>query len=54
MTPQFQFFHKYCSGLHWLNGKAMIVSRGLGTHSINIRLNDLPELSVIRLRAISG
>ena len=28
----------------------MIVSRGLGTHSINIRLNNKPELVVIHLK----
>ena len=27
----------------------MIVGRGLGTHSINIRLNDKPQVVVIRL-----
>ena len=28
----------------------MIVSRGIGTHSINLRINDLPELTVIDLK----
>ena len=28
----------------------MIVSRGLGTHSINIRLNNRPQLVHIRLK----
>ena len=27
----------------------MIVGRGLGTHSINIRLNDKPQVVVVRL-----
>lgn len=51
MTPQFQFFRKCCGGIHWLSGKAMIVSRGLGTHSVNIRLNNKPDLVVIRIKA---
>lgn len=50
MTPQYQFFKQCCGGIHWKKEKAMIVSRGLGTHSINIRLNNKPELIVIRIR----
>lgn len=53
MTPQYQFFKKCCGGIHWRDGKAMIVSRGLGTHSINIRLNNKPELVVIHLKAVN-
>jgi len=49
MTPQFQFFLKECSGLHHEKDCTMLVSRGLGTHSVNIRLNDLPEISCIDL-----
>lgn len=53
MTPQFQFFEKCCGGIHRIRDKVMIVSRGLGTHSINIRLNNKPELVVIHLKAAS-
>lgn len=51
MTPQYQFFVKECSGLFQEGETKMIVSRGLGTHSIRIRLNDLPEISCIDLAA---
>ena len=44
MTPQYQFFLPCCAGRFEKDGKTMIVSRGLGTHSINIRLNDRPQL----------
>ncbi len=47
MTPQFQLFVKECSGLHRAKGAQMVVTRGIGTHSVNIRLNDLPEISII-------
>ena len=50
MTPQYQFFFPWCAGLCERHGKKMVVSRGLGTHSINIRLNNRPQLAVIRLR----
>lgn len=44
MTPQYQFFLPWCAGRFDAEGKTMIVGRGLGTHSINIRLNDRPQL----------
>lgn len=47
MTPQLQFFNRFCSGVHCVKNASMLVNRGLGTHTFNIRLNDLPELSVI-------
>ena len=47
MTPQFQFFVRECSGEHRDGDTVMIVNRGLGTHSVRIRIHDLPEISVI-------
>lgn len=52
MTPQFQFFLPCCAGFFEKKGRHMLVSRGLGTHSINIRLNNRPQLVVIHLKAI--
>ena len=49
MTPQYQFFLPWCAGRFDSGGKTMLVSRGLGTHSINIRLNDRPQLIRITL-----
>lgn len=50
MTPQYQFFYKRDKGIHKLGDTTMVVSGGLGTHSINIRLNNFPEVVVIRLK----
>lgn len=50
MTPQYQFFLPWCAGRFEKDGKTMIVSRGLGTHSINIRLNNRPQLVWVTLR----
>ena len=44
MTPQYQFFHPFCGGVFEQNGRWMLVSRGLGTHSINIRIGNRPQL----------
>lgn len=49
MTPQYQFFQPVCAGEFEKNGRRMLVSRGLGTHSVNIRLNNFPELMVVHL-----
>ncbi len=50
MTPQFHFFLDCMDGCLMTGDKAMIVSRGLGTHSINIRLNNRPELVAVHLK----
>lgn len=49
MTPQYQFFLPCCAGRFDRDGKTMLVSRGLGTHSINLRLNNRPQLVWITL-----
>lgn len=50
MTPQYQFFLPWCAGDFEYEGKRMVVSRGLGTHSINIRLNNRPQLVAVMLK----
>lgn len=49
MTPQYQFFHPKCAGFFKKQEKYLLVGRGLGTHSINIRIGNLPQLVEIRL-----
>ena len=50
MTPQYQFFYPFCAGLFTgEKGRKMIAGRGLGTHSINIRFNDKPQVVVVDL-----
>lgn len=49
MSPQFQLFRKECAGVFPYRNGRMLVNRGMGTHSVNVRLNDLPEISVIDL-----
>lgn len=51
MTPQYQFFFPWCSGLYeGVHGRKLIVGRGLGTHSINIRFNDKPQVVVVDIK----
>ena len=50
MTPQYQFFFPWCAGLFTgAHGRKLLVGRGLGTHSINIRFNDKPQVVVVNV-----
>ena len=49
-SPQIKFFPKYSAGLYEEKDHQMILSRGLGTHTINIRINNPAELVVIKLK----
>lgn len=48
-SPQVEFFPKYDGGIFHEGKKTMILSRGLGTHTINIRINNRAELISVRL-----
>ena len=50
MTPQYQFFYPRCQGIFRLGTMTGIVSAGLGTHSVNVRLNDRPEAVLVTLK----
>lgn len=50
VSPQYRFFPKYDAGKFRENDQQMIVSRGLGSHSIMLRLFNRPELVVVRLK----
>lgn len=51
MTPQYQFFFPWCAGqFEGEQGRKLIVGRGLGTHSVNIRFNDKPQVVVVDIR----
>ncbi len=49
ITPQAFLFPKYSGEMTEEEGQAMVVSRGLGTHTINFRLFNVPELVVLEI-----
>lgn len=49
LSPMVRFFPRYYKGLYEYDGKQMIVSAGLGNHTINFRVNNNPELICINL-----
>ena len=50
-VPGQGFFQRYTSGKHDINRTTEIVSRGLGDHTILPRINNQPELVVVRFEA---
>lgn len=52
ISPAIALFPKYDGGKFELGGKTMILSRGLGTHSIHVRMFNPGEVDVIRLHKI--
>jgi len=50
MTPQFHFFEESCGGHLKAGDRDVVVSRGLGTHSINVRINNRAELVVVKIK----
>lgn len=54
VSPQLRLFPEYSRGLFRLEDRSMIVSAGLGSHTIPLRLNNPPELVVIDFIPYSG
>jgi Predicted phosphohydrolases len=50
ISPQVRLFPKYSAGIFTENGKQMIVSRGLGSHSLMPRIFNRPEIVSIVLK----
>ena len=50
ISPQAKFFPKYDKGLYTEGDRHLIVSRGLGSHSIMPRLFNIPEIIYVTLK----
>ena len=51
LSPERTFFPKYDSGEYSIEDSTMIVSRGLGNGTINLRVFNNPEICVIELKS---
>ena len=49
ISPKLRLFPKYDYGLYEKQGRRMIISNGLGSHSIKLRINNVPEVVLIHL-----
>ena len=50
ISPAIALFPKYDAGKFEKDGSAMVLSRGLGTHTIHVRMFNPGEVSVIKVR----
>ncbi len=51
ISPKLKLFPEYVSGRYLCGDTTMLVSRGLGNHTVNVRLFNPPELMVVELKA---
>lgn len=54
LSPQYRFFPKYDGGRYDKASKTMLVSRGLGGHTIKFRIFNRPEIVVVTLASDKG
>ena len=52
ISPAYTLFPKYDAGLYEKDGVKMIVSRGAGSHTINLRINNPPEILKLVIKGI--
>jgi predicted MPP superfamily phosphohydrolase len=49
VSPRIRLFPKYDYGLYLKNGRRMIVTNGLGQHSLKLRIGNIPEIVQVNL-----
>lgn len=52
ISPQFELFPDFCCGDFHRNGQHMLVSAGMGEHSIPVRIHNPRELLVVDLKPV--
>ena len=50
ISPRLRLFPRYDGGRFEMDGRVMILGRGLGTHTLPVRIFNPGELVVIRLK----
>lgn len=52
ISPQLRIFPKYDSGVFKLNGVDMLITRGIGTHTIPLRIFNKAEICKVTIKSI--
>jgi uncharacterized protein len=50
ISPSYEFFPEYDYGMFQKNESTLIISKGLGLHTIKLRVGHFPEITVIQLK----
>lgn len=50
LSPQYRFFPKYDAGRFSEKGSTMLISRGLGLHTLKFRIGNRPELMTVVIK----
>ena len=50
ISPEFEWFPELYEGEHTFGDTTMIISRGLGNSIVPVRINDYPELVVVKVK----
>lgn len=53
ISPQLELFPKFDAGVFTLDKSTLVISRGLGSHSIPIRIHNRPELVIVTMKKVS-
>ena len=54
ISPDFRIFPGECGGMHKKEERAVIVSAGLGEHTIPLRIHNPRELTILRISALQN
>lgn len=54
ISPDFRIFPGECGGMHKKDGHALIVSAGLGEHTVPVRIHNPRELTILRISALQN
>lgn len=50
VSPELSLFPEYDAGRFYRKDSVMLVSKGLGSHTIHVRVNDPPELMIVDIK----
>jgi len=50
VSPEYEFFPKMYEGINDVGGMDLVISKGLGNSVLPVRINNYPEIVVVKVR----